>query len=148
MVGRLAEIIQENAPSANVRLGVLPHALELIHVDVQLSALPGKFCELYNVGERIEQNGVGRSTIASGTSYLLIEALNALGQVIVYHPAHVAFVDAHAKGDSGANHLYLVVFELFLGHGTLLVGEGCMIVCCLEALSPEFRSHLLSILSA
>ena len=51
--------------------------------------------------------------------------------------AHVAFVDAHAKGVGGHHHLHPVVLEILLAAGTLLVGEACVVPGSGDALLIE-----------
>ena len=96
------------------------HALQFLDIHLLLSAFFSKTSECNNVGKTIEKHGVGRCSVASGSSYFLIETLDALGQVVVHNPAHVAFVDAHTEGDGGADHLYIVAFEGLLGLGARL----------------------------
>jgi hypothetical protein len=61
---------------------------------------------------------------------LLVVALQALGNVVVDHEAHVRLVDTHPEGDGGHDHVHLLHQELVLVLGALvgvhasMVGQG------------------------
>lgn len=55
----------------------------------------------------------GRSVTPS-TTYFLIVVLNALGQIIVNHKAHIALVDTHSEGNRCTDHLNAVVDKVLL----------------------------------
>ena len=148
VLGLFAEIIQQYPSPADGRFGILLHAFEFVHVDVLLSALSCKLRELYHIGQRIEQDGLGRSPVATGTPNLLVETLNALGHVVVNHPAHVLLVDAHTEGYRGANHLHEVLFEHFLGVVALAGGQRSMVGQGLDAQPAQVGGQFLGALAA
>ena len=143
----LSEIIQEDSPSADSRFGVFFHSSQLFQIHRFLSAFFAKRTEGDDVCHRIEQYRIGRSAVSSGTSYLLIEALDALRHVVVNHPAHIALVDTHSEGDGSAHHLYLVHLETFLNGCSLLGGESGMISFSLYAMLLQSLCHHLRILA-
>ena len=59
------------------------------------------------------------------------------------HPAHVTLVDAHAKGDGGADHEQLVVLEHLLCLIALEVGESGMIRGSVDTFLTQVLGHLL-----
>ena len=148
VVGLFVEVAQQDTAATDARLGVLPHALQLVHIDVLLTAGLGKLRQLDDVGDGIEQHGVSRCPVAPCTPNLLIEALNALGHVEMNHPADVALVNAHAEGDGGTDHQQVVVLELLLGLVALLVGQASVVGECVDALGSQCACHLLCCLPA
>ena len=54
------------------------------------------------------------TSVTTGTSRLLIVALEALGYIVVYDIAHIGFVDAHAKGYRGDDNVDLFQQECVL----------------------------------
>ena len=58
--------------------------------------------------------------VATCAAYFLIIALDVSGDVVVHNPAYIAFVNAHSKGNGGANHLCLAVYKRFLSLFSLL----------------------------
>ena len=53
-------------------------------------------------------------TVASGPARFLVISLDVFGQIVMDDEADVRFVDAHAKGNGGANHTDFVAQEKFL----------------------------------
>ena len=103
---------------------------------------------MYDIGQRVEEDCVGRGSIAPRTTYLLIETLDALGHVVMDDPAHIALVDAHAEGNGGTDHEQLVVLEQLLCLIALQVGETSVVSSCLDAFFAQICRHLLRSLSA
>ena len=67
-------------------------------------AFARKLLQLHDVGVVVKEQSIGRVAIATGTPDFLVITLNALGQIIMNNPAHIAFIYAHSKGDGGHNH--------------------------------------------
>ena len=147
LTGGLSEIIQEDSSSADSRFGVFFHSSQFFQIHRFLSAFFAERTEGDDICHRIEQYRIGRSAVSSGSSYLLIETLDALRHVVVNHPAHVALVDTHSEGDGSAHHFYLVHLETFLYRGSLLGGESGMIGFCLYAMLLQSLCHHLRILA-
>ena len=93
---RLAEIIQQNATSAHICLGIFLHSAQPFHVYLALTAFLRKLVQLYNVGHIIKKQRVRGKSVTTGTSNLLIEILYAFRQVLVNYKTHVALVYAHS----------------------------------------------------
>lgn len=125
--GFLAEVVEQDSSSAYPRLGIFLHTFQFLHVHLFLSAFLRKGTQLDDVCHRVEQYRVGRSPIPSGSAYLLIETLNALGEVVVNDPSHISLVYTHAEGYGGAYHLHLVHLESFLHRSPFLCAQTCMI---------------------
>ena len=147
LAGGLSEIIQEDSSSADSRFGVFFHSSQFFQIHRFLSAFFAERTEGDDICHRIEQYRIGRSAVSSGSSYLLIETLDALRHIVVNHPAHVALVDTHSEGDGSAHHFYLVHLETFLYRGSLLGGESGMIGFCLYAMLLQSLCHHLRILA-
>ena len=64
------------------------------------------------------------------------------------NPADIALVDAHTKGDSGTNHLDVVLFEHLLSLVALILCESCMVNGCFDTMLLQVLSHFLRILPA
>ena len=92
-----------------------------------MAAFLGKLGELNHIGKRIEQDGVGRGTIASGTTYLLIVALNALWHIVMDNPTHITLVDTHTESNGGTHYLDVVFLEIYLRFVAFLLGKSCVI---------------------
>ena len=58
-----------------------------------------------------EQVTLGRQTVASCTSGLLLKGLDGLGCVRVHHAAHVAAIDAHPERNGRHDHLKVLIDE-------------------------------------
>ena len=114
LLADFAEVVQQDAAPAHLRLGILLHAQQFVEVDVALPALVGKASQCDDVLQVIEKDGLAGQSVAAAAPYLLIETLYALRQVVVHDEAHVALVDAHAEGYRGTNHLYSVGHEIVL----------------------------------
>ncbi len=114
------EVIQKNPPSAHLCLGILLHAVQLFYIDFTLSAFFGKATKCYQILQIIEQYGLCRQSVPSASAYLLIETLDALGQVIMYHKTYVTFIYTHTKSNRGTYHVDTVVNEIILHTSSLL----------------------------
>ena len=92
--------------------------------------------------------GVTGHPVSSGTAYLLIETFNAFGQIVMNHPAHIAFVNSHSEGDGGAYHLHAVVDEVVLCFVSSRRREPCMIDCRPYPLSLKHLRHCFGLAAA
>ena len=114
-------------------------ARELLQ-DLPLTTLIRKLPQGDNVLQVVEQNRLARQSITTATANLLIETLDALGQIIMNHKTHIAFVDSHTKGDCGTDDLHTVVLEIVLHLVTLRIRHSCMIHTHGETVLLQFRS--------
>ena len=110
----LAEVVQQNATTANLRFGVFLHAVELLGVDVSLAALVYKFAERDDVLEIVEQHRFRGETVAARAPNLLIKTLDALGEIVMDDITDIALVDAHAECDCRTHDIDIVVDEILL----------------------------------
>ena len=147
LTGGLSEIIQEDSSSADSRFGVFFHSSQFFQIHRFLSAFFAERAQGDDVCHRIEQYRICRSAVSSGSSYLLIETLDALRHVVVNHPSHVALVDTHSEGDGSAHHFYLVHLETLLHRGSLLGRESGMIGFGIDAMRLECLCHHLCVLA-
>ena len=148
MVHLLSEIVEQDTSATDARFGILLHLAQFVLVQFLLSTVLGKLFQLDNVREGIEKHGVCRSSIAPGTSYLLVETLDALWHVVMDDPSHVALVDAHTEGDGGTDHLNGVLLEQLLCLVTFSLVQSGMIDTRLDTVSLQELRHFLRILSA
>ena len=109
-----AEVVEQNATTANLRFGVFLHAVELLGVDVSLAALVYKFAERDDVLEVVEQHGFGGEAVAARAPNLLIKTLDALGEIVMDDITDIALVDAHAECDCRTHDIDIVVDEILL----------------------------------
>ena len=91
-----------------------------------IGAIDEKFLRA-GVGIIEEQLASGSLAIASGTSGFLVVSLDAAGDFVMDHEAHIRAVDAHAKGVGGdrnvglaANELFLRLFAFLVAHATVI----------------------------
>ncbi|CCY15789.1 putative uncharacterized protein [Prevotella sp. CAG:755] len=137
VLAHFAEIIEQYAATAHLGLRIFLHTAETLHVYLALPALPGKRGQLHDVCIVVEQESVGRQAVAPRTAYLLIEALDALRQVVVDDPPDVALVDTHAEGDGRHDDLDTVADEVGL-RGVAFVGtEACVVGRCHDAMGAQ-----------
>ena len=110
--------------------------------------LVGKeFVEFLHVLLGVESNALSLSPVAAGAAGLLIVALQALGDVVVDDKTHIGLVNAHAKSDSGNNHIHLLHQELVLILGTHFVVQPRMIRQCLDAVELQQLGQVLHLLA-
>ena len=89
-------------------LGVVHHLLEQLAGDGAFVFViffldePGL---LGDIGGVEEQYAIGAEPVSSSPAGFLIIALKIFREILVDDKAYVRFVDAHAKGDRGADHL-------------------------------------------
>ena len=110
----LTKVVQQDTPATHTGLGIFTHSAQAFHIDILLAARPGKPGKLYDILDIIEQQSVGRCSVPTGTSYLLIVILNALGQIIMDYETHIPLINTHAEGNGSANHLHSVIEEILL----------------------------------
>ena len=148
MVHGLVEVAEEDAATAERRLGILLHTLELLGVDGLLTALIDEALEGDDVGVGIEHQGFGLHAVASGTPDLLIVALDVARHIVVDHPADIALVDTHSECHRGADNLHFAVDETVLRAVALLDGEAGMIDHRAIAEGQQILVHRLGCLAA
>ena len=145
-VAHLTEIVEQYPAPADLSLGILLHALQLLCVYLLLAALIGKAPQGDDVLQVIIQHGLAGQAVPAATTYLLIEVLYALGHVVVHHKPHVALVYAHAEGYGGTYHLYVVVHKAVLHVVAQLIAHAGMIGCGNDARLGQLPCQLLGCL--
>ena len=105
MIHVFAEITEQDTPAAHRSLGITLHEIELAGIDILLARFLHEVAACDDVAVGIEKDSLGRESVASGPPYLLIVAFYIAGDIVVHHPAHIALIDSHAKGDCSADHL-------------------------------------------
>ena len=148
MVKALVEVVEQDAAAAHAALGKLLHALQFLHVDLDLSRLPRELLQGDHVAVGVEQQRFGRQAVTSCAPDFLVVTLDVARHVAVDDIAHVALVDAHAEGDGGAHHLHVVVDEVALHLLLLLDAHAGMKGLGVDAQAAEFGGHLLGVLAA
>ena len=86
--------------------------------------------------------------VTAGAAGFLIIALYALGDVIVDDETDVLLVYAHAKGDGGNNHVYLLHQELILVIGPCLCVQTGMVRESPDAVYGKELGQFLHLLAA
>ena len=76
-----------------------------------------------HVAGGVEQQAFRLGPVSPGAPRLLVVVLQAEGQVVVDHVAHVGLVDAHAKGVGRHHHAGAVIEEVVLVAVALLGRE-------------------------
>ena len=133
-----AEVVEQNATTANLRFGVFLHAVEFLGVDVTLAAFVYKFAERDDILEIVEQHRFGGEAVAARAPDFLVKALDALGEIVMDYVTDIAFVDAHAECDCRAHDIDIVVDEILLHIVAFFGGQPCMVSLCVNACIEEF----------
>src|SRR5678815_262045 len=106
------KIIKNNICSATHGLTIIPDSIQLfllytfkglIRFTQQDELLVG-----FDICKRVKHDRLCRHTITTGSSYLLVIVFNILGQIKMNDPPDIRFIDAHTKGNGGANNLNAV----------------------------------------
>ena len=129
-IAGLTKVIQENASAANLRLGILLHTLQFFDIYVALPTFLGKLTQGDQVLQVIEEDGLRWQPISAATSYLLIETLYTLGQIVMNDKSDIALVNAHTKCNRGTDDMDTVVNEVILYLRTFLRRQSSMIKTC------------------
>ena len=113
----LAEIPEQGHATAAFVFGKMRHLLEL-HPRLVARLPVGDLLEkpqvFDHIAARVEEQALGRQSVAPGASGFLVVALHVLRQVGMDDEAHVGFVDPHTERDGGANDLHFVAEECLL----------------------------------
>src|SRR5688572_16332566 len=105
--------------------------------------LADKVVDLGDIRITVEEQAVGRQTVASGAADFLIVTFDALRQIEVNDKTYIGFVDAHAERDRGNDDLYIVANEGFLIPPPLRIVQACMIRTNRIPLRGERRSKII-----
>ena len=109
-----AEVVEQNATTANLRFGVFLHAVELLGVDISLAAFDYKFAECDDVLEIVEQHRLGGEAVTARAPDFLVKTLDALGEIVMDDVTDIALVDAHAECDCRTHDIDIVIDEILL----------------------------------
>ena len=120
----LAKVTQLDGAPAIAALSVIQHLAQLLARDalLLLQRLAGigiyllgnqKFRGTNIAGAEVK-NAVGLFAIAARAPCFLVIALDGFWQLVVHHPAHVRFVDAHAERNGRDHHLRVIADERVL----------------------------------
>ena len=132
----LAEIVEEHAAQAFVRLAVLLHRVESAErgafgLFLELGIVQRAACMVLQAVPPVDEVAVSPQDDASGglavtsrAAGLLVERLKAFAWAVVDDPAHVGLVDAHAERGGRADHARRAGEEPVLDAGLVPVGEG------------------------
>ena len=115
--GCFAEVTQQYAAAAYSGLCEFEHLLQFFVAYTAAARLLGEVTQSNHIGHGVEHQSMGRQAVASGTTYFLVVAFDVGWQIVVYHIAYVALVDAHAECYCGAHHLHGAVYEGLLRSG-------------------------------
>ena len=121
LVVHLAEVVEEEPSAAHAGLGEAHGIGQQLAPDLLLGhglALQ-ELLELLDVLVAVEGHALAFTAITACAPGLLIIALEALGDVVVDHEAHIGLVDAHAEGDGSYDHIHILHEELVLVAGAL-----------------------------
>ena len=99
---------------------------------------------LDEIADRIEQHAIGGEPVASGSAGFLLIIFERFGERGVNHEAHVGFVNAHSKGDSGDDDLALVAQERLLRFAALFVVHSGVIGSGFESRTGKFVREFFS----
>ena len=146
----LAEVVQQGAPAAHRRLGIVARLEQQLFADFLLryGLTLHEFLQLIQVLAGIEGDALAFAAITSRASRLLIIALKALGNVVVDDKSHIGLVNAHAEGDGRHNDVHILAEEGILvstTHGTLHTG---MVGQRLDVVEPQHLGEFLYLLAA
>ena len=125
----LSEIVQQQLAAALVGFGVGDGLHEELPPDLLLGdglALH-ELLQLLDVLVAVVGDAVGRLVVTAGAAGLLVIAFDALGNVVMDDEADIRFVDAHAKGDGGYDHVDILHQEAVLVLGPHLRIQARMV---------------------
>lgn len=105
----------------------LAHGLELLGREVCALGATQKELRGVDVSGRVEQQAFGPRPVSAGATRLLVVVLERERQVVVGDVAHVALVDAHAKGVRGYHDGGAVIDEVGLVALALLGRQTCVV---------------------
>ncbi len=110
----LTEVGEQLHASALKRFAQREHGVEVLPESLAMSAVTLALVDhpalLNHVLQSIREPCGGGESVSTGTTGLLVVALDAFRQVEVGDEPHVGFVDAHSEGD-GRNHHHAVLAE-------------------------------------
>ena len=146
----LSEVVEQCSAAAHaalgIRLGLKQQQLTNLLLGNRLTL--HKFLQLLDVLIIIKGKAETLATITTGTTGLLIVALERLRNIVVDYKTHIGLVDAHTEGDSCHNNIGTLLEE-----GILIVGTGLCIHTCvvrqrLDAVCNKQLGKLLNLLAA
>ena len=137
---RVAQYLPQLLPgdALFVRQRLEGHGIDLLRDDVLGSP---------DVARAEIENAARALAIAAGAPGFLVVALERFRQVVVHDPAHIGFVDAHAKGDGGDDHLRIIANERFLVVAARACIETGVIGQCADAVGLQLRGELIDALA-
>ena len=139
-------------------LGIPPHRVEvfelpgdqsflLVRIEIRFAgALPHERFPTEDVGGGVEEDALGRQSVAACPSRLLLVGLEALGERGVEDEADVGAVDPHAEGDRRDDDVDRLAGERFLGAAPLGRVESGVVGLGEDPLGGEPGSKLLGLL--
>ena len=139
-----AEIAEERRATALGTFGVMDHLLELLASD---GAFGGRFFIdetelLHDIPCAEQEDAIAGKGIAAGAPGFLVVAFDIFWQIVMDDEADVGFVDAHAKGDGGADYLDIIADESFLISGASITFHSCMVGEGFDAVRAEFGGEM------
>ena len=149
LVVGLAEIVQQDAPAAQTRLGVVFRLAQELAADLLLGegfALH-KLVELLEIQRAVERHTEALAAVSAGASGLLVVALQALGDVVVDDVAHIGLVDTHAEGDGGHDDVDALHDEVVLRLGPLCAVHAGMIRTRIDIVRTKHLGQLFHLTS-
>ena len=105
-LGKVAE--QLLPPAVRLVLAVLDHPVEVVDVHLVVHVVAFRLYHSPDPGHVrvvIVEDAAGRAAVPPSPPRLLVVPFHGLGEGVVDHETDVGFVDAHAEGYGGADHL-------------------------------------------
>ena len=133
----LAEVVQQCLAAAHRTFGIGDcfEQQQLANLLLGNRLAVHEFLEFLDILVAVEGEAVTLATITTGTTRLLIVALERLGNIVVNHIAHVGLVDTHTEGNRSDNNIDTLHEEVILilgacgGIHTGMIGTGFDAVC-------------------
>jgi hypothetical protein len=144
------EIVEQEFAAAHAGLGVAHGVGQQLFADLLFGhglALE-ELLQLLDVLVAVEGDAFAFAAIAPAATGFLVVALQALGDVVVDHEAHIGLVDAHAEGDGGHDHVHVLHQEAVLVAGALRGVHAGMVGQGLDAVHHEGLGDLLHLFAA
>ena len=146
----LTEVVEQQAMAAHGRLGVGHRLVQQLTCDFLFGDVFAlvEFLKFMDILIIIESNAIPLASVTTGAARLLVITFKALGDVVMDNEAHIRFVDTHAEGDGGDNHIHFLHQEFVLILFTGLAIESCVIRECLDAVHHQSFGQFLHFFTA
>jgi hypothetical protein len=126
----LAEILQDLLPAADIHRGEAHQGVEVVPAPLPLPLVFDLIQEVVLLGDvpgGVIEDAVRIQTVPACPAGFLVIAFHTLWQVPVNHVTDVVFIDPHAEGCGGYDHIHPILVKPLLVFASLLLGHARMV---------------------